>query len=220
MLVLSGVVEFNNLESLFPKSTIHEKNPLRMFDANNLADTIQNGVGNFTKFIFVRHPFERLVSAYQDKLAGDNVFYQKAVGIAIIRKYRKEPSALSLQKGHDVTFPEFVDFIVDEWKDGRVPLDVHWRPVVDLCHPCSMEYDFIGKFETLDQDVDHLLQTLNESGLTSQLLKSPGNTKPKTTATLWSQSMKTLSRKQLNELDNIFMEDFRLFGYPQETTEQ
>jgi hypothetical protein len=31
--------------------------------------------------------------------------------------------------------------------------------------------------------------------------------------------MKTLSRKQLNELDNIFMEDFRLFGYPQETTE-
>jgi hypothetical protein len=211
MLVLSGAVKTDNL-SFIPRLTVHEQNPMRIVYANNLNDTIQNGVDKFTKFIFVRHPFERLVSAYKEKFTGNNSFYQKAVARGIIRSYRKNPSALSLQKGHDLTFPEFVHFIVDEWKGERRPLDVHWRPVVDLCLPCVMSFDFIGKFETLNRDVEFLLRKLNESQLIGLFAGQP---KAKTTSSLWRQTMKLLSTNQLNELTQMFADDFRIFGYPQ-----
>jgi hypothetical protein len=191
---------------------------MRVLYANSLNDvTAKNGAENFTKFIFVRHPFERLVSAYKDKFAGDDDFYQKAVGRGIIRKFRKNPSSLSLQKGHDVSFPEFVDFIVNEWKDGRRPLDVHWRPVVDLCLPCAMQFDFIGKFETLNQDVEFLLRKLNESELIRLFADQP---KAKTTSSLSRQSMKMLSSQQLNDLHRMFDQDLLLFGYPKYTGDE
>jgi hypothetical protein len=211
MLILSGQVETDDLSSI-PRLTIHEQNPMRILNANNLNDTMKNGLGDFTKFIFVRHPFERLVSAYRDKLAGNDAFYKKAVGREIIRKYRQNPNQLSLETGHDVTFPEFVHFIVDEWRNGRKPLDVHWRPVVDLCRPCDMKFHFIGKFETLNQDVNFLLDKLNETDLSRLFAGQP--TKPKTTSSLWKESMKQISFQQLTDLNRMFADDFRLFGYP------
>jgi hypothetical protein len=173
MLILSGQVETDDLSSI-PSLTVHEQNPMRKLYANNLNDTVKNGVGDFTKFIFVRHPFEKLVSAYRDKLARNNPIYHKMVGKVIVRK---NPSRLSMEMGDDVTFPEFVNFIVDEWRDGKRRLDVHWRPVVDLCLPCDMQFHFIGKFETLNQDVDFLLRKLNETDLSRLFAGQP--TKPK-----------------------------------------
>lgn len=210
MLILSGTVETDDLSSI-PRLTVHEQNEMRMVYANNLNDTIIEGVGNFTKFLFVRHPLERLVSAYQDKLVRNNTTYHNNVGKGIIRKYRKKPSPLSLQMGHDVTFPEFVSYIIDEWKDAKKPLDTHWRPVVNLCLPCVMRFDFIGKLETLNQDVDFLLWKLNESDLSGLVGRQQ---KPKTTSSLWKEFMKKISYQQLSDLNRMFAEDFWLFGYP------
>ena len=185
-------------------------------DALDQTDIFRIGLANYTKFIFVRHPFERLVSAYQDKFAGSNKIFQVAVGKEIIKKYRKQPTQLSLQNGHDVTFPEFVSYVIDEWKQCQTQLDVHWRPIIDLCHPCAMEYDFIGKFETLNQDVDYLLQTLNESNLSGLFALSRPGTKTKT----WETFMDTISHQQLCDLYCVFGEDFRLFRYQKYIDEQ
>jgi hypothetical protein len=179
--------------------------------------TVKNGTGNFTKFFFVRHPFERLVSAYRDKFARDNPIYHKMVGTVIVRKVRKNPSRVSLEMGDDVTFPKFVTFIIDEWRDGKRPLDVHWRPVVDLCLPCEMQFHFIGKFETLNQDVDYLLRKFNETDLSRLFAGQP---KAKTTSSLWKDFMKQISHPQLSDLDRINADDFGLFGYPQYTAEK
>ena len=210
MLILSGAVETNDL-SFIPSINAHSKNPMQTFFANNLNDTLKNGVGNFTKFMFVRHPLERLVSAYRDRLASNNTRYHNIVGKRVIRKYRKNPSPLSLKTGDDVTFPEFVSFVIDEWKVGKRPLDPHWRPVVDLCLPCEMQFDFIGKFETLNQDVEFLLRKLNESDLSRLFAIQP---KPKTTSTLWKEFINKISYQQLIHLNRMFADDFRLFGYP------
>ncbi len=209
MLILSGAVETDDLLSI-PSSKVFEQKLMRRFYANNLHDTFRNGVGNFTKFFFVRHPFERLVSAYQDKLTGGDSYYEITVGREIIDNYRKNPSPLSLQYGHDVTFLEFVTFIIEEWKNGRKPLDIHWRPVVDLCLPCEMQFDFIGKFETLNQDVDYLLRKLNKTDLVGLFSGQP---KSKTTSSLWKKSMNQISHQQLSDLNRMYADDFRLFGY-------
>jgi hypothetical protein len=179
--------------------------------AKTLNDTVKNGAGNFTKFIFVHHPFERLVSAYQDKLGINNLMYHKILGTVIVRKFRKNPSRLSLEMGNDVTFPEFVTFVIDEWKKMKRPLDAHWRPIFDLCLPCEMQFHFIGKFETLNRDVDYLLRKLNETDLSRLFAGQP---KAKTTSSLWKESMKQISLQQLSDLNQMYANDFRLFGYP------
>jgi hypothetical protein len=210
MLILWGQVETNDLSAI-PRSTVHDTNPMRVLHASNLNDTIINGTGDFTKFIFVRHPFERLVSAYRDRLASNVTKYHMNTGREIIRKFRKNPSRLSLEMGNDVTFPEFVTFVIDEWKKMKRPLDAHWRPVIDLCLPCDMQFHFIGKFETLNRDVDYLLRKLNETDLVGLFSSQP---KSKTTSSLWKESMKMISHQQLSDLNRIYADDFRLFGYP------
>ncbi len=185
---------------------------MRKFEPYGVADLIKHGMANYTKMIFVRHPFERLVSAYRDKFADGNnssTVYQLGSGTEIVRKYRAEPSELSLKHGHDVTFPEFVSYVIDQWTEGRRQLDVHWRPMIDLCLPCSMEYDIVGKFETLHQDVEFVLHKLKETGM-SKLFRS---SRPASTASLWKQTMDQLGQKQLGELYRIYEDDFRVFGY-------
>jgi hypothetical protein len=209
MLILSGTIEMTNDLSAIPSLTVHEQNPMRKLNANNLNDTVKNGVGDFTKFIFVRHPFERLVSAYRDKLASNNSIYHRMVGKVIVRKIRKNPSPLEM--GDDVTFPEFVTFIIGEWRDGKRRLDVHWRQIFDLCLPCEMQFHFIGKFETLNQDVDFLLRKLNETDLVGLFASQP---KAQTTSSLWKESMNQISHQQLSDLNQMYANDFRLFGYP------
>ena len=225
MLILSGAVETNDLSSI-PSQSVHEDNRMRKFEPYGAADAIRHGLGNYTKIVFVRDPLERLVSAYQDKFANGNssdsggTVYQTGIGTEIIRKYRNRPTELSLKNGHDVTFAEFVSYVIDEWKDGRRQLDVHWRPVIDLCLPCSMEYDMVGKFETLHRDVDFLLQRLNESNI-SRLFIRPNRTRA-TISLIQSQWYKRilsqLSYQQLSDLYRIYEDDFRLYGY-QYTTE-
>ena len=60
--------------------------------------------------------------------------------------------------GH-VTFAEFAEYVVDEWKSGR-RLDRHWRPQHEICNPCYVQYDFIGRFEQLSDDTSHVLAKL------------------------------------------------------------
>ena len=213
MLLLSGMTDTNNLTSI-PRNMVHEENSMRKFEPYSVSDVIRHGMGNYTKLIFVRHPFERLVSAYHDKFANGNssTVYQLGIGTQIIRKYRPGASQLSLKNGHDVTFPEFVTYVIDEWTSGRRQLDVHWRPMIDLCLPCSMEYDIVGKFETLYQDVEFLLRKLNESEM-SQLFRSSNQQQTPKTTSLLEHSMNLLSHQQLIDLFRIYEEDFRIFGY-------
>ncbi len=221
MLILSGAVKTDNLSSI-SRLMVHEENPMSKLDAFNLTDIIQNGLGNFTKIIFVRHPFERLVSAYQSKLVRNNdnsSTYYKSVARKIIHQYRQQQSnRFLLQNDNDVvTFPEYVNFIVDEWKNGSKWMDVHWTPISDLCLPCTMQYDFVGKFETLNEDVELMLRKLNENDLS--WLFTSNKRQPRATL-LWKQLMEKLSYEQLNNLNSMFADDFRIFGYPLFTPEE
>jgi len=122
------------------------------------------------KFIIVRHPFERLVSAYRDKLAGfsrnDHYLTMRS---HIISKYRKNVK----DKSTIPTFSESVDFILDELikidspsRDRHSLIDGHFIPYSRRCLPCAMDYDLIIKFETLEEDSRYLI---DQCGLSEQL---------------------------------------------------
>lgn len=163
---------------------------------------------NYMKFTFVRHPFERLISAYNNKLVEDNSFYRLNYGRKIIRRYRMNPSERSLELGDDVRFDEFVQYVIDEWKTGQL-MDVHWRPMADLCTPCYVHYDVIGKFETLKQDADFVLNSINQTRVHEFPRFHPAISKSSTK--LYADQ---LTEEQLNSIFfHVYKYDFELFDY-------
>ena len=165
---------------------------------------------NFYKFMLVRDPFERIVSAYRNKwLNNKNIELHANLGRRIIAKYRyndtKQP-----EHGHDVSFTEFVQYLTD-----NPPWDVneHWMPYEDLCRPCNIQYDFIGSIDTLERDVIHAMRQIPANETKYHMLKISGSplTKAKQTA---AGFLKELPRKYFDKLLAFFKRDHELFGYP------
>merc|ERR1712018_349430 len=105
---------------------------------------------------------ERLLSAYRNKFAKKyNKYFPKRYGRAIIRQYRDRPTNESLFFGHDVKLEEFIQYLIDH-RTSREPFNAHWREYYKLCHPCVAQYDIIGKYETIDRDVEYVLRILGE----------------------------------------------------------
>lgn len=228
MLLLSGTVAKENFTSL-TRGLIHYKNPMPKIQPRNEEELVQHGFGNYIKFMFVRHPFHRLVSAYYNKFSSSNssedrdlelpdktnkiLHYPLEIGTQIIRKYRTNPSNRSLHEGNDVTVSEFVNYVIDEWMAKR-ELDVHWKSMVDICLPCSVKYDFIGKFETMEKDIDFLLHNLKEDEFRQYFKK----TLPSSTNHLVNQFMDQLTPRQISDLTRVYEQDFQVFGYQPNVT--
>ena len=120
---------------------------------------IQRRLNNYFKFMFVRDPLDRLVSAYNNKFVSRNsTYFHKRYGQRIATKYRRKTR--KPYKGDDITFKEFFRYLSDT-KVGE--MNEHWMPYYELCQPCAVGYDFVGSFEQLVDDANKVLQYLNSS---------------------------------------------------------
>ncbi|KAL3875989.1 hypothetical protein ACJMK2_033881 [Sinanodonta woodiana] len=123
-------------------------------------------VMNSFRSLTVRNPYTRLWSAYIDKFILPDFWSTK--GKEIIRRIRHNATTEALRCGKDVTFSEFVQYIIltngslVSWNQ-----DKHWLPASDLCDPCRFKPHLIGKQETFLPDLIITLQHLKlESMLT------------------------------------------------------
>uniref|UniRef100_A0A8D0A2J8 Carbohydrate sulfotransferase n=1 Tax=Sander lucioperca TaxID=283035 RepID=A0A8D0A2J8_SANLU len=140
-----------------PHDAAHGANRLRRLDSYDAAG-ITERLRSYTKVLFVREPFERLVSAFRDKFESPNSYYHPVFGRAIIARYRANASLGALRSGAGVSFPEFVRYLLDVRRP--VGMDIHWTPVSQLCSPCLLRYSFIGKLESLEADANFLLRSV------------------------------------------------------------
>lgn len=106
-------------------------------------------------FTFVREPYGRLFSAYENKLFHPNEMWKK-LGTDVIRVVRPKASPLSQLLGHDVTFTELVQYVVT-LHEQRQPLNPHLTPMTSICDPCKKRFDFIGRLETMTEDLEYLI---------------------------------------------------------------
>uniref|UniRef100_A0A2K5IGK0 Carbohydrate sulfotransferase n=1 Tax=Colobus angolensis palliatus TaxID=336983 RepID=A0A2K5IGK0_COLAP len=146
ILVLAGV-----LDSVDVRLKMDHRSDL-VFLADLRPEEIRYRLQHYFKFLFVRDPLERLLSAYRNKF-GEIREYQQRYGAEIVRRYRA--GAGPSPAGDDVTFPEFLRYLVDEDPER---MNEHWMPVYHLCQPCAVHYDFVGSYERLEADANQVLE--------------------------------------------------------------
>ncbi|CAH1797707.1 unnamed protein product [Owenia fusiformis] len=114
----------------------------------------------YTKVLFVRDPFKRLYSAYQSKFRAINVVNTGKLTKAIMKDVRQNPNKKSLACGLDLKFEEFLSYVIASEKDDVENMNNHWIPTDVVCDPCMIDYNIIGKMETVYDDMQHFLRTI------------------------------------------------------------
>ncbi|KAH8298149.1 hypothetical protein KR018_008927 [Drosophila ironensis] len=171
-------------------------------------------------FLFVRDPFERILSAYRNKLEGNKNTFYKALGTKIVHRYRRHNLGGSWPRCGP-TFEEFVRFLIAEHEAGK-KFDEHWAPIYSFCTPCSVNFTIIGKTETFQRDSEYIIR---QAGLESLLLglgKLPQRKQRKIgnqarsgvkSEALVERYFADLDRSTLDQLLKIYLIDFELFDY-------
>ncbi|XP_040202233.1 carbohydrate sulfotransferase 9-like [Rana temporaria] len=184
---------------------VHTSPLLRKLSSYSLARQ-KKFLANYTKVMFVRDPLERVVSAYRDKFLHDDDVYYSKVYANIIRKRL----GINVNSTEHITFTEFVHFISQEEPYYR---DTHWKPMYHLCDPCNIQYDIIGKFESINQDADFVLKTIGApKDLKYPTMKHHSNDS-RTSEEITKQYLETLPPKLYRQLLDVYSADFSMFEY-------
>jgi len=174
-----------------------------LFKINSLHNTnIKSLAKHSTSFSMVRHPFERLVSAFQDKLVdGSDKFYKRVVD-HIINTFG------------EISFENFVYMILRNSKTRcrrlkGCGLDKHWKPFISRCGYCDIPYKVIAKAENFAEDQKFIgkLANIDFKPLATHV-SSGGSTKE-----LAKKYFSQLSLDMVKKLYRIYKVDFEMFGY-------
>lgn len=195
-----------------PHDAVHYGNHLRRlesYDSTGIAARLRS----YTKVLFVREPFERLVSAFRDKFESPNTYYHPVFGRPIISRYRTNATRTALRTGAGVTFREFIQYLLDVRRP--VGMDIHWEPVSQLCNPCLLRYDFIGKFESLEEDANFVLQSVGAPvNLTFPDFKDRNPLAERTSSRITQRYFSQLNATERQRAFDFYYMDYLMFDYP------
>uniref|UniRef100_H3DAK3 Carbohydrate sulfotransferase n=1 Tax=Tetraodon nigroviridis TaxID=99883 RepID=H3DAK3_TETNG len=217
LIVLNGA--FSSVEEI-PENLVHdhEKNGLPRLSSLPPRD-VTHRLNTYFKFLIVRDPFERLISAFKDKFVKNPRFepwYKHDIAPAIIRKYRKSHRS-SDAAASGLHFEDFVRYLGDVEGRRRVERQfgehiIHWVTYAELCAPCQIHYSVVGHHETLEQDAPYILKAAGIQQVVSYPAIPPGITRYNRTKV--ESYFSGVSKRDIRRLYARYQGDFYLFGYP------
>ncbi|NXK68543.1 CHST8 sulfotransferase, partial [Sylvietta virens] len=136
-------------------------------------------LGSYTKVLFVRDPFHRLIASFL-----------QSMGIS----------------------PSFSSFVQEVLDSGVHNGSVAWKPLVSLCQPCLIQYDYVVMFGFLRQELGHLLR---RAGLPAvSLLPELTDSQVQWTYRWLSEQMfSELSAQQKKQLSHFYRWDLAAFPF-------
>ena len=165
------------LQEIIPKETVTWKTISETFyvtgihRASFLNSSLSNShrlskIKNYWKFMIVRNPLERLLSAFINKLSKPlkkskylNEF--ELLQRSIMKKYRTERLKRWKKGGMNETvqvdFEAYLQWVIDT---PNHRLNEHFAPIIELAQPCRVKYHFYGNFETYSSDVKAIISRL------------------------------------------------------------
>ena len=136
------------------------------FAGKEIRDILQS----YTKFMVVRHPIERLVSAYWHLLVLGHFVSPEYIKIRenIVKAIHPQTERTKLGTLQPL-FQDFVAMRLDpKWEFYK---EKHWIPYSSLCNPCRVKYDYIFKLETLQHELIPILQRISSKNTSVEHLK-------------------------------------------------
>ena len=94
---------------------------------------------------------------------------------------------------------------------GHRRLDVHWRPQVDLCNPCAVNYDYVVSFEDLARDSNRLLRWMQRNDSDEEVLLNEMSSV--VNHTVAQENLKLISDEAKIKLMMLYKKDFDVLGY-------
>lgn len=169
LLYMGGHLPMNTVEWPWVEDRIYLEPVLSKVSFLNKTLTMSEKIQRlrtYYKFMIVRNPLERLVSAYRNKLEApvshDNQDkFPHSIKVNILEKYRSAELHFWQKIGNkihlniSVTFSEYVQHFVET---EVMKLNDHIRPSFDLCHPCLTKFSFYGNFRNYSSDVAQLIK--------------------------------------------------------------
>lgn len=123
-------------------------------------------IQDYYKFVMIRHPLERLVSGFRNKIeppfSDMSVRFPNYIKMTILQRYR----STEFEKWRDsktkynlsVTFEEFILYYVNS---DLTTINPHLKPIIHTCHPCRVRYNFYGNFQMYSQDAQMAMKRLS-----------------------------------------------------------
>jgi sulfotransferase famil protein len=189
----------------FNPDHLHNRSMSPLKRLSNVDEDIQNEClwGNFSRFSFVRNPFTRVLSAYLDKVLA--TYENLEVGdIEVVRNRRL--TSLGLNPDREVSFQFFLEHLSDSKSFFE---DLHFTPLYRLLFVDHINYDFIGRFERFEQDLE-VVKTKFYGGQKEESDASLG----KFHQTKASRTFKEFfGRREVDLVQTIYERDFAEFKY-------
>lgn len=145
------------------------------------------------KFAFVRNPYSRILSCYLDRIL--------TLSSRPSRQFRRR-----LNK-EEFEFEDFVNLICSQEPREQ---NSHWRVQYDDILFEFVDFDFVGKFESLEEDLSLVYSRIFGKPLSKFSLE--GNYSPKRTSA--SEKVKRFyTQRMLDKVYDAYRKDFEAFGY-------
>lgn len=112
-----------------------------------------------------------------------------------------------------VEFSDFVRYVANPTRNPRTS-NQHWRPQSDLCHPCHIQYDFIGHYDTIQTDAAVVINRIGAADKVRFPFEDPDNKRRMHTNELVMEAIAKSSADDVARLrTSVYAEDFELFGF-------
>ena len=150
------------------------KTLLNKLDSSQWNDTL----GGYFKFMMFRNPLERLFRAYRNKMSEamktqvnseserdirDEFFLEDKRNIIS----QSSPCDYHKWKAANESYPVNITFsiFIDYWLNSKsLTLHTRFNPVVRLCRPCLVHYDYYGNFKSFEGDAKMLMERIGAVG--------------------------------------------------------
>jgi hypothetical protein len=149
------------------------------------------------RFCVVRNPYDRLASAWKNKLLSD-----VDQGYAWLRSAIRE--AIGADTDAAIRFRDSVDYLLS---NDAMATDPHWAPMATTMRPDIVEYDAIGRVETFPEDFAEILRRIGAPEEVVSIARIVTN--PTTAIPLDELYDETLAQR----VNAHYEADFKAFGY-------
>ena len=150
------------------------------------VESFQMNYKSYTKFMFVRDPLERLLSAYRARLPH------------------------GMFKTDNVTFAKFLNKVIAIPDDI---IDKHLVSFIRMCKPCSIKYDFIGTVSNYDDDMRRILKSVDAAKYVSIPKRNQTTYKTEKSSNVLQTYLKDVPKSLVRKIYEKYFWDYFLFGF-------